>query len=348
MPIWNAIYLGPGAVIDPTEGNTLAENASLLVGQSFGGPGNALAGNIVEIETFDTNGNDALDQNNAVASEVFTADLGAGLQAFTFDAATAYSATITYLDGSSVTTTVVVFQDVNGQTFLAPGLSATANAPLIAGPIQSVTINGVVTSSALGLATVRPTIPFVPCFTAGTMIRTASGLRPVESLRPGDLVWTRDAGLQPLVWVGAREVEGTGRFAPIRFAPGALGNRRALVVSPQHRMLVEGWRAELIFGEPEVLVAAVHLVNGDMICRVPVARVSYHHVMFDRHHVIEAEGAAAESFFAGDVVRTGDAALWAELVELFPDLAGDDPAVRPVMARPVVKGAEGRLVALTG
>jgi hypothetical protein len=348
MPIWNAIYLGPGAVIDPTEGNTLAENASLLVGQSFGGPGNALSGSIVGIETFDTNANDALDQNNSVANDVFTADIGAGTQAFTFDAATAFGATITYLDGSTVNTTVVIFQDVNGQTFLAPGLTNAANAPLIAGPIQSITITSVATSSALGLATIRPTIPFVPCLAAGTLIRTGNGLRPVESLMPGDMVWTRDDGLQPLVWVGAREVEGLGRFAPVRFAPGAVGNGRALVVSPQHRMLVGGWRAELMFGEPEVLVAAVHLVNGDTICRVPVARVSYHHIMFDRHHVIEAEGAATESFLAGDVVRAGDAALWAELVELFPELAGDDPADLPMVARPVVRGAEGRVMAWLG
>jgi hypothetical protein len=348
MPIWNAIHLGAGSIIDPTEGNTLAENAGLLVGQTFGGPGNALAGDIVQVETFDTSGNDALDQNNSIANEVFTADIGAGTQSFTFDAATAYGATITYLDGTSVNTTVVLFQDVTGQTFLAPGLSAAANAPLIAGPIQSVTINAVVTNSALGLATVRPTIDFVPCFAAGTLIRTAKGARPVEDLRAGDMVWTRDAGLQPLVWVGARAVAGLERFAPVRFAPGAMGNLRALTVSPQHRMLVAGWRAELMFGEPEVLVAAAHLVNGDTICRVPVARVSYHHIMFDGHHVIEAEGAAAESFYAGDVVRAGDVAIWAELVELFPELAWNDPAARPAMARPVVKGAEGRILAHVG
>lgn len=40
----------------------------------------------------------------------------------------------------------------------------------------------------------------VICFAAGTMIRTARGERPVEKLRVGDLVVTRDNGLQPLAW----------------------------------------------------------------------------------------------------------------------------------------------------
>ena len=34
------------------------------------------------------------------------------------------------------------------------------------------------------------------CFTAGTLIRTASGLVPIESILPGDYVWTHDGSLQ--------------------------------------------------------------------------------------------------------------------------------------------------------
>lgn len=344
MPIWNAIYLGTGPVIDPTEGNNVAENAGALVGTTFGGPGNALVGNLTQVETFDTNGNGALNQNNANGgSEVFTADIGAGTQTFTFDAVTAYNATITYLDGSTSTVTVVVFQDVTGQTFLAPGLTPAANAPLIAAPIQSVTLNAVTTSSALGLADTRPVVPFVACFVAGTLIRTPQGHVPVERLTVGDMVVTRDGGPQPLTWVGGRRVDGTGVFAPVHVAPGALGNRRALVLSPQHRVLLQGWRAELHFAQAEVLVAVIHLVDGARIKQVPVPEVSYHHIMFDRHHLVWSEGVLTESFHPGDQVMTGDPALWHELLSLFPDLDPGHGAALRKTARPVLRGAEARL-----
>ena len=70
----------------------------------------------------------------------------------------------------------------------------------------------------------------VPCFVAGTRIETARGAVAVEDLVPGDLITTRDNGLQPLRWIGRTTVPARGDHAPIRFAPGAIGNRRALKV----------------------------------------------------------------------------------------------------------------------
>ncbi len=46
------------------------------------------------------------------------------------------------------------------------------------------------------------------CFTRNTRIETPYGPRPVQDLRPGDLVITRDHGVQPLRWVGETSVEG--------------------------------------------------------------------------------------------------------------------------------------------
>jgi Hint domain len=346
MAVWNGIYLGTTTVrIDPTEGNNGAENAGALVGQTYGGPGNALAGDITTVETFGINGNNALDQNNNVVNETFTADIGNGTQTFVFDAVVSYNATITYLDGSTTQATVVVFQSTTGELFLAPGLTDPANAPLIAEPIQSITLNSTGTTTALGLAETRPTIPFIACFAAGTLIRTAQGLRPVETIAAGDMVWTRDDGLQPVAWAGGRQVDGRGALAPVRFAAGALGNDRALIVSPQHRMLVTGWQAELFCGEPEVLVAAVHLVNGDTVARVPMARVSYHHIMFDAHQIVAAEGCLTESFLPGAEVARGDAALWDELVTVFPELGQRRAGTGLVAARPVAAGGEGRALA---
>ncbi|MDU8911101.1 Hint domain-containing protein [Aestuariicoccus sp. MJ-SS9] len=168
-------------------------------------------------------------------------------------------------------------------------------------------------------------IDSVICFTPGTRILTATGPRPIESLRPGDLLVTRDAGLQPLRWIGQRRVAATGRTAPIRIAksvmPGATGS---LLVSPQHRMLFEGYHAELLFGDAEVFAAACHLENGIDVIREEGGEVTYIHLMLDRHQVIYAEGMPTESLHIG---QTGLGSLSdasrEDLFRNFPALRSD-------------------------
>src|SRR5690606_12553513 len=60
------------------------------------------------------------------------------------------------------------------------------------------------------------------CFAAGTPILTAGGPRPVECLRAGDLIVTRDRGAQPLRWVGRASMAARGAAAPVAIAAGAL------------------------------------------------------------------------------------------------------------------------------
>lgn len=186
--------------------------------------------------------------------------------------------------------------------------------------------------------------PFV-CFAAGTMILTDRGERPVEHLRPGDRVLTADRGWQPLRWTGRRRVEGRGSAAPVRIAAGALGNSRVLRVSQQHRMLLRGWQAELLSGLSEVLAPAHALVNGSTIRLEPCPRVTYVHLLFDRHEVIYAEGIASESFHPGAWgLSVLDQPTRAELLGLFPELA-DRPAAYGPTARPVMNPAETRALA---
>ncbi len=59
---------------------------------------------------------------------------------------------------------------------------------------------------------------------------------------------TVDDGPQPIKMIVGDSFRAVGDFAPIRFAKGAIGNDAPLVVSPQHRMLIMGWQAELYFG----------------------------------------------------------------------------------------------------
>ncbi|HCP82388.1 MAG TPA: type I secretion protein [Octadecabacter sp.] len=160
-----------------------------------------------------------------------------------------------------------------------------------------------------------------PCFAAGTLIETERGMTPVQDIEIGDLVRTLDNGLQPVRWRGKRAVAALDERAPIRFAKGAIGNSRELLVSPQHKILVSGWRAEVFFGEEEVLVAAVHLVNSDTIHRAPRRHVNYHHLMFDRHEILLAEGIPTESFYPGEYILQ-DSDLNAEIMDLFPEMIG--------------------------
>ena len=182
------------------------------------------------------------------------------------------------------------------------------------------------------------------CFAAGTLIDTAAGPRPVESLVPGDLVPTLDHGLQPLRWVGQRRVSGRGKMAPVRFATGAMGNARALRLSPQHRVLLGGWQAELLFGSTQVLVPALHLINDTSIRRAPCDAVTYAHLLFDRHEIIRASGMLSESFHPAACGMTLlDEPTRAEVLDLFPELGADFKGYGPT-ARPCLKRWETRLL----
>nr|WP_233092958.1 Hint domain-containing protein [Paracoccus sp. IB05] len=168
------------------------------------------------------------------------------------------------------------------------------------------------------------------CFVAGTLIATPDGQRPVEDLRPGDLVFNAEGDALPVIWTGARRVSMEDQIVdeslrPVVFEPGSLGKglpERRLAVSPQHRMLVSGWKAELWFAESEVLVPAISLVNGNTIRQTTADEdVTYVHFLFEGHEIVLAEGCPSESFHPGDHSLKGlDRAARDEVLALFPEL----------------------------
>ncbi|WP_174149355.1 Hint domain-containing protein [Leisingera sp. ANG59] len=164
---------------------------------------------------------------------------------------------------------------------------------------------------------------FVTCFGDGTLIETACGPVPVEELSLRQLVWTQDGGLQPIRWLSSAKVRGEGAFAPVVFAPGAIGNGRELVLSQQHRVHIALPVAEMLFGRAEVLVAAKHLCGLPGVAIREQEAVRYHHFVFDRHHIVKSNGILTESFFlsAGSVAAL-ERGPRSELAALFPDLAG--------------------------
>lgn len=191
-----------------------------------------------------------------------------------------------------------------------------------------------------------------PCLTAGCRVATPSGAVAVEDLRVGDLVWTYDGPARPIRWIGsigvsAAQLAANPAFRPVRIARNAFGRDRPdrdTLLSQQHRILLSDWRAEMFYGLDEVLVAARHLQN-DRTIRVAtdVATVTYYHLMFDRHEIIEVNGLETESFHPGPcALRSLPDPRRDEVLALFPELGDPDSPV-PIAA-PVLKAWESALL----
>ncbi|MEX0310303.1 MAG: Hint domain-containing protein, partial [Tateyamaria sp.] len=169
----------------------------------------------------------------------------------------------------------------------------------------------------------------IPCFTSGTAIATARGPLPVETLRTGDLVQTRDNGLRPVRWIGRRvvnrhELAANPMLRPIHVAPGTFGNTGVLRLSAQHAIALttDHNRTEL--------VRAGHLARlqgGSVRVAHGVQSVTYHHLLLDTHDLIMAGGVACESFYPGPwgLVSIGPRAVQ-DLIRLMPTLTAGSVA----------------------
>lgn len=142
-------------------------------------------------------------------------------------------------------------------------------------------------------------------FTRGTHITLGTGeQRKIEELRPGDRVLTRNDGIQEVTWIGQNTARAVGAMAPILIRSGALNNTRDLLVSPDHRLMVYQRQDALGAGSPELLVRAADLVNGNSVVVQDGGYVDYFQILFERHHIIYAEGIAAESLLLDPVTQT--------------------------------------------
>ncbi len=183
----------------------------------------------------------------------------------------------------------------------------------------------------------------VICFTKGTRIRTESGTVLVESLSVGDKVQTKDNGFQEIMWIGKRRMSGARLHAipdlrPVRLRQNAIGvdiPDEDLLVSPEHRILVSGERAQALFNQPEVLVTARDLVNDHTVFFDHAVReVTYVHLLFGSHQVIWANGAESESYHpANTTLKTVDASQRESLLELFPNIKRDPYSYGPFARR---------------
>ncbi|WP_176445130.1 Hint domain-containing protein [Maliponia aquimaris] len=136
----------------------------------------------------------------------------------------------------------------------------------------------------------------VPCFAAGTLIAGPEGERRVEDLAIGDPVTTADGRSVAVKWIGRTTVSPRFRPAerldPVRIRAGAFGDGVPacdLMVTADHGMVLDG-----------MVINAGALVNGTSVQRIDWRclgdSLTYYHVETEAHDVIQANGAAAETY----------------------------------------------------
>jgi hypothetical protein len=210
-------------------------------------------------------------------------------------------------------------------------------------PLSYVTESG--TTDTMSAAHTGTLLNFVACYCAGTRIRTPDGDVAVGSLVAGQMVVTASGEVKPIRWIGKRVINvrqhaDPAMVRPIRIAAGALAEgmpKRDLLVSPDHAMLVDG-----------ALIPARLLVNHRSVTEMMETKtVTYFHVELDRHDIIIANGAPAESYLdtgnrdvftdatdsAADVDFSVGERLRATAVGMCMTLVTDPEAVFPIWQR---------------
>lgn len=197
------------------------------------------------------------------------------------------------------------------------------------------------------------TLPSFVCFTSGSTILTPSGNRLIDTLRPGDLAVTADGTARPVRWIGQRHLSAQAlrqqpHLRPVRIRAGSLSANspsRDLLISPQHRIAVSCPQMELMYSEQVMLAPAKGLIDGQAVLQLtPDQGVEYIHILFDRHELVNVNGAWSESFYPGACTLSAMAPdTQRELFTLFPELT-DGPKGYGPTALPVLKAYEARLL----
>lgn len=240
--------------------------------------------------------------------------------------------------------------DLTGQGPLrVVGQTTDADGDSTSGTVEFLDTDGAVT----GALQFREIENLIPCFTPGTVIATPRGEKLVEELQVGDRIITRDNGLQEIRWIGSRALGGqelikSPHLKPVLIRAGALGHglpERDMLVSPQHRILLNNERAALYFEEREVLAAAKHLTGLDGVDTVESSGTTYIHFMFDQHEVVLSNGAWTESFQPGEQVLDGMGSEQRdEIYDLFPELRDVKGLEAYQVARRSLKRHEAQLL----
>lgn len=173
-------------------------------------------------------------------------------------------------------------------------------------------------------------------------VRTPTGYRRVEFLRRGDLVITRDHGLQPIrmIWrrtMTAAEMSADPSLAPVRVKPRAIGPmmpQRDVLIGGGHRLLVPDYR---VFGAAPgawSLIEAREIAGSSDAVFIDRSAdgVTLHTFLFDCHQLFQANGLWIESFLpSAGAVAALDEERREDIVRLFPELKRTPSAYPPAL-----------------
>ena len=144
----------------------------------------------------------------------------------------------------------------------------------------------------------------MPTLLPSTPVATPRGYKPVQDLRRGDTVLTRDDGVVPVLQRVQRSVPARGSFRPIRMRAPYFGLQQDIIVAPDQRLIIDGPEVEYLFGQEAVLVPARHRVNGFAALFEPCGPViRYTQLLLPRHETLLAAGTSAESLYIGRIRR---------------------------------------------
>lgn len=164
---------------------------------------------------------------------------------------------------------------------------------------------------------------------AGANLRTPCGERRVEYIRKGDLIVTRDNGLQPvrLIWsreIPEAEITADPSLAPVLLETRAIGPMmpaRPLRVGGAHRLLIPGWRLLDEEDGTNCLVPARDVDGVSLGCETDAKEATYYNIVFDAPQVFCANGMPVESFVPSrESLSHAPAELKKELSALFPEI----------------------------
>lgn len=162
-------------------------------------------------------------------------------------------------------------------------------------------------------------------------VRTPCGARHVANLRPGDLIVTRDNGLQPvrLVWkrtVTQAEIAADPSLAPICLKPRCIGPmmpQRDLIVAGDHRLLIPGYRLTDQPDASAALIPARDIAGTSDAAYVDrsAEEITFYNLVFDAQQVFAANGLPVESFLPSEQnVARLEAAVRDDIERIFPEL----------------------------